>query len=80
MPSVQKTTDAALLRRQEIARNYLRLSRTDVAEAHADMEQVMTARARHVVNARTYGLTFQAIADELGISEFMVRKIAKGTK
>jgi len=78
MTSVQKTTDPAVLRRQEIARNYLRLSRTDLQESQADLEQVLRARARHVINARAYGLTYQAIGDELGVSEFMVRKIVKG--
>lgn len=80
MPIVQTPDQVDLARKQEIARNYLRLARQDMEEVRADLEQVSQARARHIVNARTYGLTLQAIAEELGMTETGVRLIIKAMK
>lgn len=79
MPIVTKPDAAVRAERQEIARNYLRLARTDMEEVRADLDQVTTARNQHIVNARAYGLSHQAIADELGITETAVRKIIAST-
>lgn len=80
MPIVQTPDQVDLARKQEIARNYLRLSRQDMEEVRADLDQVTRARARHILTARAYGLTHQAIGEELGITETGVRLIIKAMK
>lgn len=55
--------------RDEIARQYLRLTAVQ-------MEQAVRNRALYTKLARAYGMTNQAIAVELGMTEAGVRKIA----
>ena len=80
MPTLPTPDDIALARRREIALQYLAMSRRDVEQATADMQEVITARRQHILNARSYGLSNQAIGDALGMTEAGVRVIVKATK
>lgn len=68
MDTVPETTDALQDRHQQQAITLLQKSRTD-------LDSAIRGRIRTAHLARAYGLTNQAIADQLGITEGGVRAL-----
>ncbi len=56
--------------RQIIALDYL-------SRAKADFDQAALTRIRYALTARSYGCTFQSIADRLDITESAVRQMVE---